>query len=172
MKALLDTHVWLWMLTAPERLGPQRPVVEDAGNRLLLSAASTWEIAWKYATGRLELPEPPGSYVPARMRSTGVEPLPISSAHTLAAGALPLLHRDPFDRLLVAQAQQLRIPLLTADPVTSHRLPFRGGFLTRRSTSPSGKPSWRSLARAMHAHCRTRMGSALATEAGTCLLDS
>ncbi len=117
MKALLDTHVWLRMLTAPERLGTQRPAIEDAGNRLLLSAASTWEIAVKHATGRLKLPEPPGSYVPARMRSTGVEPLHISPANTLAAGALPPLHRDPFDRLLVAQAQQLGVPLLTADPV-------------------------------------------------------
>lgn len=117
MKVLLDTHVWLWMLTAPEKLREQRPMLEDPGTRLLLSAASTWEIALKYALGRLPLPESPDSYVPTRMRSTGVEPLPITPGHTLAAAALPLLHRDPFDRLLIAQAQQLGIPLVTADTV-------------------------------------------------------
>ena len=115
MKVLLDTQVWLWMLTGPEKLRAQRPLLEDPSTRLLLSAASTWEIALKHALGRLPLPEPPQSYVPSRMRSTGVEPLPITPGHTLAAAALPLLHRDPFDRLLLAQAQQLGIPLVTAD---------------------------------------------------------
>ena len=116
MKVLLDTHVWLWMLTAPEKLGERRPMLEDPRTRLLLSAVSSWEIALKHALGRLPLPEPPQRYVPARMRSTGVEALPITHGHTLAAGALPPVHRDPFDRLLIAQAQHLGIPLVTADP--------------------------------------------------------
>jgi PIN domain nuclease of toxin-antitoxin system len=115
VKVLLDTHVWLWMLTAPERLDAHRSLLEDPSSTLLLSAASSWEIALKYASGRLPLPEPPERYVPARMRTTQTEPLPITHAHTLAVGALPLHHRDPFDRLLVAQAQLLGIPLLTAD---------------------------------------------------------
>lgn len=117
MKALLDTHVWLWMLTAPEKLGASRPMLQDASTRLLLSAASSWEIALKYALGRLPLPAPPEVYIPARIRTTGIEALTITHAHTLAAGALPPVHRDPFDRLLIAQARQLGVPLVTADTV-------------------------------------------------------
>jgi PIN domain nuclease of toxin-antitoxin system len=116
--ALLDTHVWLWMLTDPDRLvGRARVIVEDAATVLLLSAASSWEIAIKHALGRLPLPEPPERYVPERMRATAVDPLPIGHAHALRVNVLPNLHRDPFDRLLVAQAQLERIPLVTSDPV-------------------------------------------------------
>jgi len=115
MTVLLDTHVWLWMLTAPDRLGAAREVVADARNELLLSAASTWEIAIKYGAGRLPLPQPPQEYVPERMRTTGVTALAVSHAHTLAVGGLPPLHRDPFDRLLIAQARALGVPLATAD---------------------------------------------------------
>lgn len=118
MRILLDTHVWLWMLAAPERLAPAaRPLVESRDNRLLLSAASSWEIAVKYSLGRLELPEPPVEYVPERMRKTGVEGLPVEHAHALRVAELELHHRDPFDRLLVAQAQVEGLPILTGDPV-------------------------------------------------------
>lgn len=116
MRFLLDTHVWLWMLTTPNRLGGARDTLSDGRNQLLLSAASTWEIAIKHASGRLALPDPPTRYVPNRIRSTGVTPLAVTTDHTLAAGALPPHHRDPFDRLLLAQAASLRIPLVTADP--------------------------------------------------------
>jgi PIN domain nuclease of toxin-antitoxin system len=115
MRLLLDTHVWLWMLTAPDRLGDAREPLSDRRNELLLSAASTWEIAIKHASGRLALPEPPATYVPERMRTTGVTPLAVTTAHTLAAGALPPHHRDPFDRLLLAQAASLSVPLVTVD---------------------------------------------------------
>lgn len=115
MKVLLDTHVWLWMLTDPQRLGAARSLLAAAETTLLLSAASTWEIAIKYAAGRLPLPEPPAVYVPPRMRSTRVDPLPVTASHTLAVAELPPVHRDPFDRLLVAQARSLSIPLATAD---------------------------------------------------------
>lgn len=115
MRALLDTHVWLWMLAAPERLGSVRPLVEDARSELLLSAASVWEIAIKAAAERLVLPEPAERFVPDRMRRTGVVPVPIEAAHALTAAALPPLHRDPFDRLLIAQARALGVPLVTAD---------------------------------------------------------
>ena len=115
MKALLDTHVWLWMLTDPDRLGPARELTQDPTVDLLLSAASTWEIGIKYAIGRLALPKPPESYVPDRIRSTGVTPLPISISDSVAVAALPEHHRDPFDRLLVVQAQALGIPIITAD---------------------------------------------------------
>lgn len=115
MRALLDTHVWLWMLTAPERLGRARPLVDDVRSQLLLSAASVWEIAIKSATERLVLPEPVERFVPDRMRRTGVVPVAIEPAHALGAATLPPWHRDPFDRLLVAQARALGVPLVTAD---------------------------------------------------------
>jgi PIN domain nuclease of toxin-antitoxin system len=113
---LLDTHVWLWLQTTPERLGDEvGELLADRTNTLLLSAASGWEIAIKYRLGKLPLPEPPGEYVPDRMRRSGVTPLPIEHAHALRVAELPDHHNDPFDRLLVAQAQELAIPIVTAD---------------------------------------------------------
>lgn len=106
------------MQTAPERLGTAaRAIVDRSENRLLLSAASSWEIAVKYALGRLPLPEPPETYVPDRMRLVGVEGLAVEHSHALRVAALDPHHRDPFDRLLIAQAQVEGIPILTADKV-------------------------------------------------------
>jgi PIN domain nuclease of toxin-antitoxin system len=112
---LLDTHVWLWMQTDPARLGTSRALIENRANELLLSAASVWEIAIKSRIGRLNLPEPAATYIPDRMRRSGTTALAIEVAHTLRTAELPDLHRDPFDRLLVAQAQVLGLPLITAD---------------------------------------------------------
>ena len=112
---LLDTHVFLWLQTEPERLGERLALVEDPETELLVSAASAWEIAIKHALGRLALPEPPATYVPERLRAIGARPVAIEHAHALAVAALPPLHRDPFDRLLVAQSLVLDAPLLTAD---------------------------------------------------------
>lgn len=117
MTLLLDTHVWLWMLAAPESLGDMRAVLEDGERTLVLSAASSWEIAIKYQLGRLELPQPPERFVPDRIRSTGVTPIAIEHTHVLEAGRLPAHHRDPFDRVLVAQARHLGVPIVTADPL-------------------------------------------------------
>ncbi|MSO79559.1 MAG: type II toxin-antitoxin system VapC family toxin [Acidimicrobiia bacterium] len=118
MTAILDTHVWLWMQAAPSRLGSAaRALIEDSHSTLLLSAASSWEIAIKYALGRLPIPEAPELYVPERMRTSGVLALPIEHAHALRVATLAPHHRDPFDRLLVAQAQLEGVPLLTADPI-------------------------------------------------------
>lgn len=110
-----DTHIWLWMLASPERLGALRPVVEDIDNELLLSAASSWEISIKYSLGRLSLPEEPARFVPSRIQSTAVSPVAVEHRHVLAVSELPMHHRDPFDRLLVAQARVLGVPLATAD---------------------------------------------------------
>jgi PIN domain nuclease of toxin-antitoxin system len=107
VRLLLDTHIFLWLQTEPERLGGQLPLVEDANNELLVSAASSWEIVIKHGLGRLPLPEAPERYVPRRLRAIGAEALPIEHVHALAVSALPPLHRDPFDRMLVAQAQVL-----------------------------------------------------------------
>lgn len=113
---LVDTHVWLWMQTDPGRMRDEaREVVEDVANELFLSAASAWEIAIKYRIGRLPLPEPPMTYVPERMRRSGTTPLAVEPVHALRTSELPDHHRDPFDRLLIAQAQILGIPLVTAD---------------------------------------------------------
>lgn len=114
---MLDTHVFLWLNTEPERLGQYLPLVEDQDTELLLSAASSWEIAIKHRLGRLPLPESPQRYVPARMRAIGAKGLAIEHPHALAVAELESLHRDPFDRLLVAQAGLLDVPILTADPV-------------------------------------------------------
>ncbi len=116
MRLLLDTQVWLWMLAAPERLSRKsRAVVAAAENELLLSAASAWEIAIKHGLGKLTLPEPPEEYIPGLMLRTGVTPLPVHHRHALRVASLPPHHRDPFDRLLVAQAQLEDLPIMTAD---------------------------------------------------------
>jgi PIN domain nuclease of toxin-antitoxin system len=115
VRALVDTHVWLWMLTAPERLGSTRGLIAAADTELLLSAASSWEIAIKFSLGRLPLPADPTVYVPDRMQATGVTPVPVTHLDALEVAVLPPIHRDPFDRLLVAQARRHGVPIITAD---------------------------------------------------------
>ncbi len=104
MKILIDTYCWLWLQVSPERIAPQAlSLLEDPANELYLSAASSWEIAIKYRLGKLFLPTPPTKYVPSRMRASGVKGLAVEHAHALHVSELPALHRDPFDRLIVAQ---------------------------------------------------------------------
>ena len=117
MKLLLDTQCWLWMHTDPKRLRSAHDLVADEANELFLSAASSWEIAIKYALGRLPLPEPPATWVPARLQASNTTPVALEHAHVLQVAGLPMIHRDPFDRVLVAQAQVLRLPILTSDPL-------------------------------------------------------
>lgn len=117
MKYLLDTHVWLWTLVSPNRIPAEtRALLVEPKNRLLLSAASSWEIAIKYRLGKLLLPEPPGRFIPPRLVRDGIEPLSVLHHHALAVAELPEHHKDPFDRLLIAQAQIERLTLVTADP--------------------------------------------------------
>lgn len=125
MRVLVDTQCWLWMETEPERLSPRaRDVLEDPANELYLSAASAWEISIKHALGKLRLPLPPARYIPSRMRRSGVRPQPVELEHALRAGGLPMHHRDPFDRMIVAQAQLERLAVLTADPwFQAYRVP-------------------------------------------------
>lgn len=116
MTYLLDTHVWLWMLTDPQRIRPGLlSELQDGRTSLLLSAASSWEIAIKSSAGRLPLPEPAATYVPTRMRRTGVEGLAVEHAHALQVASLPRHHRDPFDRLIIAQAQVEGLAIVTVD---------------------------------------------------------
>lgn len=117
MRILLDTQVWLWLIGSQERLSTSaREALADSGNELLLSAASGFEIALKAAIGKLRLAGPASVLVPNYLERSGVRQLSISIDHALRAGELPMHHRDPFDRLLVAQAQVEGLVLVTADP--------------------------------------------------------
>jgi PIN domain nuclease of toxin-antitoxin system len=91
-------------------------LLADPGNRLFFSIVSAWEIVLKVQTRKLKLPSAAALYIPARLAHYSIESLPLVIAHVLAAEDLPLHHRDPFDRMLVAQAQVERLPIVTHDP--------------------------------------------------------
>lgn len=115
-RLLLDTRVWLWLNGWTDRLKPATfELLRAPDTETFLSAASTWEIAIKAKAGRLRLPMAPERYIPLRMTQNRIAPLPIQQAHTWRAAGLPLHHKDPFDRMLVAQAQMEGLKLLTAD---------------------------------------------------------
>lgn len=116
MRALLDTHTFLWWNMDDPQLSPAaRALIADGRNEIFLSAASAWEITIKYARGRLELPEPPATYVSSRMRHYHFQALPVEVHHVLHVNTLPDLHHDPFDRLLIAQAQLEDLSLISGD---------------------------------------------------------
>jgi PIN domain nuclease of toxin-antitoxin system len=117
MRFLLDTHVWLWTLVSPQRIpADTRELLTEPENGLVLSAASSWEIAIKWRLGKLPLPEPPAQFIPPRLVRDGIEPLSVQHHHAQAVAELPEHHSDPFDRLLIAQARIERLILVTADP--------------------------------------------------------
>jgi PIN domain nuclease of toxin-antitoxin system len=116
LKYLLDTNVFLLALGAPDKLNQRaRELVTSERSGLYLSAASSWEIAVKYALGKLELPDPPAQCVPTWMLKWGIQGLEISHAHAFRAGELPTHHQDPFDRMLIAQAIAEEMAVATAD---------------------------------------------------------
>jgi PIN domain nuclease of toxin-antitoxin system len=116
VKILIDTSCWLWSLSDPEHLNKKaRELLSDPGQALFLSSASSWEIAIKAALGKIRLPESPEKYIPSRMAALNILGLPIEHAHALHVFSLPPHHRDPFDRLLIAQAQVEGMTILTAD---------------------------------------------------------
>jgi PIN domain nuclease of toxin-antitoxin system len=113
---LLDTHVLLWWLSAPDRLSSRcRALFDDRERQLLVSSVSTAEIAIKSSIGRLELPLPVGDLIDQALREDGLTPLAFEHRHAAALATLPLYHRDPFDRMLLAQAMTEGIPLASAD---------------------------------------------------------
>jgi PIN domain nuclease of toxin-antitoxin system len=116
MTLLLDTHAFLWFCQDdPQLSATAKTLIEDPANRKLVSIASCWEIAIKAGLGKLTLGEPSGTYIPAALSRTGFDLLPISLAHATAVESLPMHHRDPFDRLLVAQALVEAVPIISAD---------------------------------------------------------
>lgn len=117
MRILVDTQCFLWSFLDPSRLSDTaRKILSDGEDDLFFSAASSWEIAIKAGIGKLRLPEPPEDYVPPRIVRAGMTPLDVTHAHALRVHALPPVHKDPFDRLLVAQSAAEGLTILTADP--------------------------------------------------------
>jgi PIN domain nuclease of toxin-antitoxin system len=117
MDILLDTATFLWWTTSDKRLpAATANALRDPERRVWLSAASSWEIAIKHAMGKLPLPDDPMVFVPDRRAKYDIELLAIGELETLQVGKLPPLHRDPFDRLLVAQAITHGLQIATSDP--------------------------------------------------------
>jgi len=117
MKFLLDTHAFLWFQAGDDRLSrAARERMESDDAELFLSAASIWEMAIKASLGRLNIPMPVADYVTEKLQD-GFRMLSIEWEHAAAVQKLPFHHRDPFDRLLIAQAAAERMPIITGDPI-------------------------------------------------------
>jgi PIN domain nuclease of toxin-antitoxin system len=113
---LLDTHAFLWATSDSHRLSARaRELIDDMSNELMLSAVSAIEIELKVGRGRLDLPDDPGRWLHTRRLAFGAREIPITFGHVIAAGALPRLHGDVFDRILIAQARTESVPILSAD---------------------------------------------------------
>jgi PIN domain nuclease of toxin-antitoxin system len=117
VRVLFDTQCWLWLQSEKVERFSRRTLaaVGDPKTERFLSIASVWEICIKYALGKLRLPRPPDEYIPARLRTSVTEALAIDMRHVLLVATLPLLHGDPFDRLLIAQARAEGLALLSSD---------------------------------------------------------
>jgi PIN domain nuclease of toxin-antitoxin system len=116
MSYLLDTTIFVWLLKEPEKLNPRAlALIEDEGQDVYLSSVTSWEIVIKFAIGKLTLPKKPDALLSEIFTNFSFQPLPITHAHSLAVEELVFHHRDPFDRMLVAQAKSEKLVLLTAD---------------------------------------------------------
>jgi PIN domain nuclease of toxin-antitoxin system len=115
MRFLLDTAVFLWSLDKTDQLNERAQKALQSGEDIHLSAASSWEIAIKWGLGKLRLPKPPAQLIPEAMNRLGIRALAINVSHSLAVAELPNHHKDPFDRMLIAQARSERMVLMTAD---------------------------------------------------------
>jgi PIN domain nuclease of toxin-antitoxin system len=120
VKLLLDTCTFLWITADPDRLSARaRELFLSQEHEVYLSAASAWEIAIKHGIGRLRLEQPPDRFVIEQREAAGVAALPIDEESALHVSRLPALHRDPFDRLLVAQAIVHGMTILSPDPLVT-----------------------------------------------------
>jgi PIN domain nuclease of toxin-antitoxin system len=116
MKLLLDTHTFLWFLDDSPQLSPKGKAFLEADNALLLSIASLWEIAIKLRLGKLTVGVPIEVLMTQQLTHNDIDLLPITVASLIVVSTLPLHHRDPFDRLLIAQAMVDQLPIVSADP--------------------------------------------------------
>lgn len=118
MKYLLDTVVWLWSIDQVDRLSnTSREILSSGAEEIYFSAATAWELSIKARLGKLTLPVPPAECIPAFIAKQGLRPLPVTHLHAVKVYDLPSQHRDPFDRLLIAQAMLESMTILTADHV-------------------------------------------------------
>ncbi|MBU1615983.1 type II toxin-antitoxin system VapC family toxin [bacterium] len=116
MKLLLDTHSFLWFISGSPKLGTTaRTLIENVFNQPFLSVASLWEMAIKVSLGKLKLDQPFERLIPYQLKLNGIDLLEIKIQHTAIVSKLPFHHRDPFDRLLVAQAMVGQMPIVSAD---------------------------------------------------------
>jgi PIN domain nuclease of toxin-antitoxin system len=129
VKVLVDTHCWLWFLMTPDRLSAAAvDALVDVSNEGYVSAAVAWEIVIKQGLGKLSLPVPAGQYVSERLAAVGHRPLAISVEHAVALADLPAHYKDPFDRILIAQAQVDGLTLVTADEkIKAYAVPILWG---------------------------------------------
>ena len=124
MRTLLDTHAFLWGIAGDRRMSQNAREIFVGPSNLSMSIASIWEILIKVQIGKLTLPRPAGSYIISKLAENRVEILPINLVHLLAFEQLSLHHRDPFDRILIAQSMEEGWPIITSDPVFK-RYPIR-----------------------------------------------
>jgi len=120
MKAILDTYAFLWALAGDARMSRLARDTFAGPGGLSLSIASIWEILIKVHSGKLNLPRPAAPYVLRKLAENRIEVLPISIDHLLALERLPMHHPDPFDRMLIAQSLEEKLPIITSDPWFSH----------------------------------------------------
>lgn len=117
MKVLLDTHAFLWWVHDDPRLSPAaRRIIADGENILFFSAASAWEIVLKWQLGKLKVRPGAAAFLTKQLSVNRIEALPVLLAHVLHLSKLPARHRDPFDRMLIAQSLVEDLPIVTADP--------------------------------------------------------
>ncbi len=120
MRVLLDTHTFLWWIAdSPQLSDVARDAIADERTQPIFSVVSGWEIAIKAGVGKLEIPDSPEKFLSEQLSRNDVEILPIYLRHALRVYDLPDHHKDPFDRLLVAQAVLEKLPILSADPEIS-----------------------------------------------------
>jgi len=118
MRLLLDTHAFLWWVDdAPQLSRRAREAIASAENECLVSLASCWEMAIKASLGKLDLPAPMERFIPEQLAINRFQRLDIDFRHVVRTAAMPFHHRDPFDRLLAAQALEEELTLVTGDPV-------------------------------------------------------
>ncbi|MBW2367455.1 MAG: type II toxin-antitoxin system VapC family toxin [Deltaproteobacteria bacterium] len=121
MQYLLDTHALIWWISSDNRLSDTAgTLIKSHRNQLYWSVASSWEISIKHALGKIMFDEPPEGLIASELDQNRIEILPILNEHAFLAGQLPLHHKDPFDRMLVAQAQVESMGLITNDPKFSY----------------------------------------------------